>query len=74
MSVIEVENLVKTYNDVSVVDGISFSVEEGEIFAHPRPQTGLFQRPSGGPALGESTAQGVSVTDDLSLVLGLVLE
>jgi ABC-2 type transport system ATP-binding protein len=33
MSVIEVENLVKTYNNVPVVDGISFSVEEGEIFA-----------------------------------------
>jgi ABC-2 type transport system ATP-binding protein len=33
MSVIEVENLVKTYNNVPVVDGVTFSVEEGEIFA-----------------------------------------
>jgi ABC-2 type transport system ATP-binding protein len=32
MAVIEVENLVKTYGGVKAVDGISFSVEEGEIF------------------------------------------
>jgi ABC-2 type transport system ATP-binding protein len=32
MPVIEVENLVKTYDGTNVVDGISFSVEEGEIF------------------------------------------
>ncbi len=30
---IEVESLVKTYGDVPAVDGISFSVQEGEIFA-----------------------------------------
>jgi len=30
--IIEVANLVKTYDDVDVVDGVSFSVEEGEIF------------------------------------------
>jgi len=30
--IIEVANLVKTYDDVNVVDGVSFSVEEGEIF------------------------------------------
>ena len=32
MPVIEVENLVKTYDGTNVVDDISFSVEEGEIF------------------------------------------
>ena len=32
MSVIEVEALVKTYDGTNVVDGVSFSVEEGEIF------------------------------------------
>ena len=32
MPIIEVANLVKTYDDVNVVDGVSFSVEEGEIF------------------------------------------
>ena len=32
MPVIEVENLTKTYDGVNVVDGISFKVEEGEIF------------------------------------------
>jgi len=32
VSVIEVEALVKTYDGTNVVDGVSFSVEEGEIF------------------------------------------
>jgi ABC-2 type transport system ATP-binding protein len=32
MPVIEVENLVKTYDGTNVVDGVSFSVEGGEIF------------------------------------------
>jgi len=30
--IIEVENLVKHYGEVKAVDGVSFSVEEGEIF------------------------------------------
>lgn len=33
MYVIEVEELTKTYDGRTVVDGVSFSVEEGEIFA-----------------------------------------
>ena len=33
MNVIEVTNLVKRYGDRTAVDGVSFSVEEGEIFA-----------------------------------------
>lgn len=32
MSAIEVRDLVKHYDDVPVVDGISFTVEEGEVF------------------------------------------
>ena len=32
MSVIEVEALVKTYDGTNVVDGVSFTVEEAEIF------------------------------------------
>jgi ABC-2 type transport system ATP-binding protein len=32
MGVIEVENLTKRYGDVSAVDGVSFTVEPGEIF------------------------------------------
>ena len=32
MSTIEVEGLVKTYDGTNVVDGVSFTVEEGEIF------------------------------------------
>ena len=32
MPIIEVSDLVKAYDDVDVVDGVSFSVEEGEIF------------------------------------------
>lgn len=34
---IEVESLVKTFGDVPAVDGISFSVQEGEIFAFLGP-------------------------------------
>ena len=33
MNVIEVTNLVKRYGDHTAVDGVSFTVEEGEIFA-----------------------------------------
>jgi ABC-2 type transport system ATP-binding protein len=32
MAIIEVENLVKRYGDHTAVDGISFTVEQGEIF------------------------------------------
>jgi len=31
-NILEVENLVKKYGDFAAVDGISFNVEEGEIF------------------------------------------
>ena len=33
MAAIEVHDLVKTYGDINVVDGVSLSVEEGEIVA-----------------------------------------
>ncbi len=32
MSVIEVTALVKTYDSTNVADGVSFTIEEGEIF------------------------------------------
>jgi ABC-2 type transport system ATP-binding protein len=32
MAIIEVDNLVKRYGDHTVVDGVSFAVEQGEIF------------------------------------------
>ena len=32
MPVIEVRDLVKTYDGRNVVDGVSFSVDEGEVF------------------------------------------
>mgnify|MGYP001585776308 CR=1 FL=1 len=31
MAIIEVKNLVKKFGDVTAVDGISFSIEEGKI-------------------------------------------
>jgi ABC-2 type transport system ATP-binding protein len=37
MSVIQVENLYKHYDDVKAVDGISFEVHEGEIFGFLGP-------------------------------------
>ena len=33
MNMIHVENLVKTFGDVKAVDGVSFDVAAGEIFA-----------------------------------------
>lgn len=37
MLIIEVENLVKKYRDLTAVDNVSFSVKEGEIFAFLGP-------------------------------------
>ena len=37
-SVLQVENLVKRYGDVEAVRGVSFSVEEGEVFGLARSQ------------------------------------
>ena len=34
---LEVQNLVKQYTDVNAVDGISFSVNDGEVFAFLGP-------------------------------------
>ena len=37
MNIIEVKNLVKKFGDITAVDGISFSVEKGQIFAFLGP-------------------------------------
>ena len=37
MSIIEVKNLVKRYGELTAVDGISFSVTEGALFAFLGP-------------------------------------
>jgi len=37
MPAIEVQQLVKTYGEVRAVDGISFSVDEGEVFGFLGP-------------------------------------
>ena len=39
MSIIEVEALVKAYDGTNVVDGVSFAVEEGEVFGISVPGT-----------------------------------
>ncbi len=36
-NIIEVKNLIKTFDDITAVDGISFNVEKGEIFAFLGP-------------------------------------
>src|SRR6185503_17977124 len=37
MAIIEVKNVTKKFGDFTAVDGISFSVEKGEIFAFLGP-------------------------------------
>lgn len=68
-------------NDRAAAVGAAF--ERGcspRVRAAVVPQTrlsrlaGLIQGPSGGPALREATTQRVHVTDDLPLVLDLMLE
>jgi ABC-2 type transport system ATP-binding protein len=65
MSVVEVHDLYKAYGDVHAVDGISFEVQEGEIFG--------FLGPNGaGKTTTVEIAEGYRVADDGSTkVLGL---
>jgi ABC-2 type transport system ATP-binding protein len=63
--VIEVEDLVKTYDGVNVVDGVSFSVEEGEIFGIVGPN-------GAGKTTTVECVEGLRRPDDGSIqVLGL---
>ncbi|MGB5166781.1 MAG: ABC transporter ATP-binding protein [Acidimicrobiia bacterium] len=65
MPVIEVEDLVKTYDGVNVVDGVSFSVEEGEIFGIVGPN-------GAGKTTTVECVEGLRRPDDGSIqVLGL---
>ena len=83
MNVIEVTNLVKRYGNHTAVDGVSFSVEEGEIFAILGPNgagktttvesiSGL-RRPDSGTisVLGLDPAQD---RDELRRVVGVQLQ
>jgi ABC-2 type transport system ATP-binding protein len=63
--IIEVANLVKTYDGVNVVDGVSFSVEEGEIFGIVGPN-------GAGKTTTVECVEGLRRPDDGSIrVLGL---
>ena len=65
MSIIEVASLVKTYDEVDVVDGVSFSVEEGEIFGIVGPN-------GAGKTTTVECVEGLRRPDDGSIqVLGL---
>jgi ABC-2 type transport system ATP-binding protein len=65
MPVIEVENLVKTYDAVRVVDHVSFSVDEGEIFGIVGPN-------GAGKTTTVESVEGLRTPDDGTIrVLGL---
>jgi ABC-2 type transport system ATP-binding protein len=65
MNVIEVSNLRKTYGDRTAVDGVSFSVEEGEIF-------GILGPNGAGKTTTVETIAGLRTPDSGSItVLGL---
>ena len=65
MNVIEVTNLRKTYGDRKAVDGVSFSVEEGEIF-------GILGPNGAGKTTTVETIAGLRTPDSGSItVLGL---
>ena len=65
MNVIEVTNLRKTYGDRAAVDGVSFSVEEGEIF-------GILGPNGAGKTTTVETIAGLRTPDSGSIsVLGL---
>ena len=81
MSFIEVKDLTKQFRCTTAVDGLSFSVEEGEIFGLLGPNgagksttlsilSGLLA-----PTSGDATVAGISVTKDplrVKQMLGVV--
>lgn len=77
-AVVQVKNLVKTYDNKNVVDGISFEVKEGEIFGILGPngagKTTTLEmlealRPIDG---GEATIAGINVKKDPYGVRGII--
>jgi lipooligosaccharide transport system ATP-binding protein len=81
MSIIEAHNLVKKYGDLTAVDGIDFSIQEGEVFG--------FLGPNGAgktttmkmiycfiqPTAGKLTVAGMDVTENprqIKSILGVV--
>lgn len=76
--IIEVEGLVKHYGEVKALDGVSFSVEEGEIFGLLGPngagKTTLMEILCGLRRFdkGKATVQGFDLTQDSYKVRGLI--
>ncbi len=77
-SILEVNNLVKKYDDFLAVKGVSFTIEEGEIFSLLGPNgagktttismlSTLFK-----PTAGDATIGGHSITQDPMLVRKLI--
>ena len=80
-AILEVENLVKKYGDREVVKGVSFSVEEGEVFGLLGPNgagktttismlTGIFPPTSGTARIGGYDI--VKQLDQVKRINGLV--
>jgi len=67
---IEIQNLTKKFNDVTILDGINFSVEKGEILGFLGPNgagkstTMKIITSFWTPTEGDVTIDGVSVTED----------
>jgi ABC-2 type transport system ATP-binding protein len=70
-NILEVKNLVKKYGDFAAVDGVSFEVEEGEIFGLLGPngagKTTIISMLTGvtEPTDGTATIDGHDITSDL---------
>ena len=77
-SLVEVNDLVKTFGDIRAVDGVSFTIEEGEVFSLLGPngagKTTTISMLSCllAPTAGDASVGGHSVTSDPLAVKGLI--
>jgi len=77
-AILHVQNLVKNYGDFKVVKGVSFSIEEGEIFSLLGPngagKTTTISMLSTlyTPTSGDATIDGHSITKDPLGVRGII--